>query len=104
MVSSRVLTPGKRGEHGDKAFALELWPNGQTTDPYLAEQLDRYVRMALLDASLKIFQNIYNQSLNTNQKLFKILKKKYLTILKNTLLLHITTGNIFNIQMQITLQ
>ena len=38
--------------------ALELWPNGETTDPYLTEQLDRYVRMALLDASLKIFQNI----------------------------------------------
>ena len=38
--------------------ALELWPNGQTDDPYLAEQLDRYVRMSLLDASVKIFQNI----------------------------------------------
>jgi len=35
-----------------------LWPNTQTDDPYLAEQLDRYVRMALLDTSVEIFQNI----------------------------------------------
>jgi hypothetical protein len=40
--------------------ALELWPNGTppSGEPYLEEQLDRYVRMALLDASVKIFQNI----------------------------------------------
>ena len=38
--------------------SLELWPYGQSDDPYIAEQLDRYVRMALLDASVKIFQNI----------------------------------------------
>ena len=38
--------------------AIELWPYGQSDDPYLAEQLDRYVRMALLDASVEIFQNI----------------------------------------------
>ena len=35
-----------------------MWPNGQTDNPYVSEQLDRYVRMALLDASLQIFQNI----------------------------------------------
>ena len=38
--------------------ALELWPDGQTDNPYVSEQLDRYVRMALLDTSEKIFQNI----------------------------------------------
>ncbi|MBC8250804.1 MAG: hypothetical protein H8E89_04385 [Candidatus Nitrosopelagicus sp.] len=38
--------------------AIELWPYGQSDDPYLSEQLDRYVRMALLDASVEIFQNI----------------------------------------------
>ena len=38
--------------------SLALWPYGQSDDPYIAEQLDRYVRMALLDASEKIFQNI----------------------------------------------
>ena len=46
---------------GDYALlqdALELWPNTQTDDPYLAEQLDRYVRMALLNTSVEIFQNI----------------------------------------------
>jgi len=37
---------------------LALWPDGQSDDPYIAEQLDRYVRLALLDASEKIFQNI----------------------------------------------
>jgi len=41
--------------------ALELWPDDgskNTRNEYVDEQLDRYVRMALLDASLKIFQNI----------------------------------------------
>ena len=41
--------------------ALELWPDDGSKNvrsEYVDEQLDRYVRMALLDASLKIFQNI----------------------------------------------
>ena len=41
--------------------ALELWPDDgskNARNEYVDEQLDRYVRMALLDASLKIFQNI----------------------------------------------
>ena len=46
------------GDYQVLADALELWPNGQTDNPYVSEQLDRYVRMALLDASLQIFQNI----------------------------------------------
>jgi len=49
---------GQWGDYFVLEGALELWPDHETDDPYLAEQLDRYVRMALLDASVKIFQNI----------------------------------------------
>ena len=38
--------------------ALELWPDGESDNPYIQEQNDRYVRMFLLEASLNIFQNI----------------------------------------------
>ena len=40
--------------------ALELWPgeSSKSSSPYIDEQLDRYVRMALLDASVNLFQNI----------------------------------------------
>ena len=40
--------------------ALEYWPGGESKipNPYIDEQLDRHVRLALLDASVKIFQNI----------------------------------------------
>ena len=38
--------------------ALELWPDGESDNPYIQEQNDRYVRMFLLDISLDIFQNI----------------------------------------------
>ena len=38
--------------------ALELWPDGESDNPYVQEQNDRYVRMFLLDISLDIFQNI----------------------------------------------
>jgi hypothetical protein len=38
--------------------ALELWPFGESDDPYIQEQNDRYVRMFLLDTSLNVFQNI----------------------------------------------
>ena len=38
--------------------ALELWPDGESDNPYIQEQNDRYVRMFLLDTSLDIFQNI----------------------------------------------
>ena len=37
---------------------LELWPFGQSDDPTIQEQNDRYVRMFLLDVSLDVFQNI----------------------------------------------
>ena len=60
-ITSPELFLSEAEDWGDYAVleqALELWPDGQTEDPYLSEQLDRYVRMALLDASLTIFQNI----------------------------------------------
>jgi hypothetical protein len=38
--------------------ALELWPYGDSDNPYIQEQNDRYVRMLLLDTSLNTFQNI----------------------------------------------
>ena len=38
--------------------ALELWPDGESDNPYVQEQNDRYVRIFLLDISLDIFQNI----------------------------------------------
>ena len=38
--------------------ALELWRDGESDNPYIQEQIDRYVRMFLLDTSLNTFQNI----------------------------------------------
>ena len=38
--------------------ALELGPYGESDNPYIQEQNDRYVRMLLLDTSLNTFQNI----------------------------------------------
>ncbi|MDP6857449.1 MAG: hypothetical protein QF559_00745 [Candidatus Nitrosopelagicus sp.] len=38
--------------------ALELWPDGESDNPYIEEQNDRYVRMFLLETSLNTFQNI----------------------------------------------
>jgi len=38
--------------------ALKLWPYENSNDFWINEQLDRYVRLFLLDVSLNIFQNI----------------------------------------------
>ena len=38
--------------------ALEIWPDGKSDNVYVQEQNDRYVRMFLLDSSVKIFQNV----------------------------------------------
>tara|TARA_B100000029_G_scaffold5293_1_gene5898 strand:+ start:77 stop:1282 length:1206 start_codon:yes stop_codon:yes gene_type:complete len=60
-LSTPELFLDEREQWGDYFLledALEIWPYGQSDDPYLAEQLDRYVRMALLDLSVEIFQNI----------------------------------------------
>jgi len=37
---------------------LELWPFGKSGDVYVQEQIDRYVRMFLLDISYDVFQNV----------------------------------------------
>ena len=37
---------------------LKIWPFGESSDIYVREQNDRYVRMFLLSASQEIFQNI----------------------------------------------
>ena len=37
---------------------LAIWPSGESDNPYVKEQNDRYVRMFLLDTSLDVFQNI----------------------------------------------
>jgi len=55
------LSMNEEAEWGDYAIlksALEIWPDGESENIYVEEQNDRYVRMFLLDSSLKIFQNI----------------------------------------------
>tara|TARA_Y100000996_G_scaffold166207_1_gene129105 strand:- start:777 stop:1643 length:867 start_codon:yes stop_codon:yes gene_type:complete len=59
--SSQELSLNEAEEWGDYAIlksALEIWPYGESENIYVEEQNDRYVRMLLLDASQKIFQNI----------------------------------------------
>ena len=59
-ASELSLDEGKTWNDYNKVLlpALEIWPFGQTDDVYIQEQIDRYVRMFLLDVSLDIFQNI----------------------------------------------
>ena len=55
------LSLNEAEEWGDYVIlndALEIWPDGESENPYIEEQNDRYVRMFLLDSSLKLFQNI----------------------------------------------
>ena len=59
--SSQELSLNEAEEWGDYAIlksALEIWPYGESENIYVEVQNDRYVRMLLLDASQKIFQNI----------------------------------------------
>ena len=46
------------GDYATLRDALKIWPDGKSDSVYIEEQNDRYVRMFILDASLKIFQNI----------------------------------------------
>ena len=46
------------GDYAILKSALEIWPDGESENIYVEEQNDRYVRMFLLDSSLKIFENI----------------------------------------------
>ena len=38
--------------------SLEIWPDGESDNPFIEEQNDRYVRMLILDTSKEIFGNI----------------------------------------------
>ena len=60
-LSSPELLLDESQQWGDYLLledALRLWPDGKTDNLYVSEQLDRYVRMGLLNASQEIFQNI----------------------------------------------
>ena len=60
-VSSPELLLDESKQWGDYEIledALKIWPDGESENIYIEEQNDRYVRMLLLDASQKIFQNI----------------------------------------------
>ena len=46
------------GDYATLDNALEIWPDGKSDNIFVQEQNDRYVRMFILDSSLKIFQNI----------------------------------------------
>jgi hypothetical protein len=46
------------GDYDTLHDALKIWPDGKSDNVYIEEQNDRYVRMFILDASLKFFQNI----------------------------------------------
>ena len=60
-LSSPELLVDESKQWGDYEIledALKIWPDGKSENIYVEEQNDRYVRMLLLDASQKIFQNI----------------------------------------------
>jgi len=60
-ISSPELFLDESKEWGDYEIlesALEIWPDGESNNIYVEEQNDRYVRMFILDSSVKIFQNI----------------------------------------------
>ena len=46
------------GDYAILQNALEIWPDGNSENIYVQEQNDRYVRMFLLDSSIKIFENV----------------------------------------------
>lgn len=59
--SASELSTYELNQYGDFHIlesAVEMWPEQKTEDQYLAEQLDRHVRMALLVASEEIFNNV----------------------------------------------
>ena len=60
-LSAPELELNESEQWGDYAIledALEIWPDGESNNIYVEEQNDRYVRMFILDSSVKIFQNI----------------------------------------------
>ena len=60
-ISANELTINEMKQYGDFGIllgAIEIWPDGESNNKWIAEQLSRYVRMALLVASNEIFDNL----------------------------------------------
>ena len=60
-ISANELSTNETSQYGDFLVlerAIKIWPEQEAENKYLAEQLDRHVRMGLLVASEEIFQNI----------------------------------------------
>ena len=60
-ISANELSINEVEQYGDYLVlerAINVWPEQEAENKYLAEQLDRHVRMALLVASEEIFHNI----------------------------------------------
>ena len=60
-ISVNELSVYELNQYGDFRTverAIEIWPNGESKNVYVTEQLDRHVRMALLVASEEIFHNV----------------------------------------------
>jgi len=60
-TSANELSTYELSQYGDFIVlqsALEMWPEQEAENRYLAEQLDRHVRMVLLVASEEIFHNV----------------------------------------------
>ena len=60
-ISASELSTYELNQYGDFLVvekAIKMWPEQESENKYLAEQLDRHVRMALLVASEEIFQNV----------------------------------------------
>ena len=61
VVTVNELSIYELNQYGDFLVlekAVKIWPEQESENKYLAEQLDRHVRMALLVASEEIFNNI----------------------------------------------
>ena len=61
IVTVNELTIYELDQYGDFLVlerAVKIWPEQESENKYLAEQLDRHVRMALLVVSEGVFQNI----------------------------------------------
>ena len=60
-ISASELSIYEVNQYGDFLVvedALRIWPNGESENVYVTEQLTRHVRMALLVASDEIFDNV----------------------------------------------
>jgi len=60
-ISANELSISEVSQYGDFLIveeALKIWPDGESNNVYVAEQLTRHVRLALLSVSDEIFDNI----------------------------------------------